>query len=101
MKGRAGSVEKAKQGVSFFMPNTSVAWLEGIGGNPTRHSSVTAVIKKMHDEETKGLGVDPNDKRAYSKNEFMKVLELLRRQPDFDHQIKFSFMTVLAFHLIH
>ena len=56
--GRAGSVEKAKQGVGFFLPNSGVPWIEGVGGNPTRHSSVTAVIKRIQDLETKGLGVD-------------------------------------------
>ena len=45
--GRAGSIDKAKQAVSYFMPNTGVAWMEGIGGNPTRHSSVSNVIKRI------------------------------------------------------
>ena len=62
---RAGSLKKAKQSISWFMPNKNVAWIEGIGGNPTRHSSVNAVIKRVETLETKGLGLDPNDKRPY------------------------------------
>ena len=45
--------------------------------------------------------MDANDKRAYSHEEFMKVLELFREQHDFDHRVKFTLMTVLALHLIH
>jgi hypothetical protein len=32
---RASSLKKAKSGVSIFMPNRHVAWIEGRGGNPT------------------------------------------------------------------
>jgi hypothetical protein len=101
LNGRGKSVEKAKQAVSFFMPNKSVAWMERIGGNPTRHHSVSEAIKKIVALETKGLGVDPNDKRAYSSAEFMKTLELFRTQHDFNHRIKYPFMTLWAYHLIH
>ena len=98
---RAGSLWKAKQGISFFMPNHGVAWIDGVGGNPTRHSSVSAVIRHVEDLEVKGLGVDPNDKRAYREAEFDKVLELFREQPDFNSRMKYPLMTLWACHLIH
>lgn len=66
----ADSLKKYKQAIFWFMPNKNVAWIEGVGGNPTRHVSVTNVIKKVGDLEMKGMGVDPNDKRPYSEAEF-------------------------------
>ena len=98
---RAGSLRKAKNGISWFMPDKGVAWLDGRGGNPTRHSSVYAAIKRVEKLETKGLGVEANDKRAYSQAEFNKLLEILRSQEDFAHRIKYPTMTLWAAHLIH
>jgi hypothetical protein len=37
---RAGSLKKAKQALSWFMPHKGVPWMTGRGGNPTRHSTV-------------------------------------------------------------
>jgi Transcriptional activator of glycolytic enzymes len=83
------------------MPDKGVAWLDGRGGNPTRHSSVYACIKKVEKLETKGLGVKPNDKRAYNQPEYNKVFEIMRSVDDFDHRIKFPTMTLWSTHLIH
>ena len=98
---RGESLKKYKQAISWFMPNKHVAWIEDIGGNPTRHTSVSAVIKKVIDMEMKGMGVAANDKRPYSEVEFFMVLDLFRRKVDFDHQIKYPSMTLWAYHLIH
>ena len=46
------------------------------------HPIVSAVIDAVEDAETKGIGVDPNDKRAYNESEFVKLLELLRAELD-------------------
>ena len=46
------------------MPNKNVAWLEGMGGNPTRHITLNRMIDKVEEMETKGKGVKANDKRA-------------------------------------
>lgn len=99
---RAGSLSKVKQGVSWFMPNKNVPWIEGRGGNPTRHCTVQGVIKKVEEMEARNLGSDANDKRPYSDAEFNKVLEVFRRDfSDFDHKIKYPTMTLWAYHLIH
>ena len=86
------SLRKAKQGISWFMPNKGTAWIDGFGGNPTRHSQVHDVIRSIEAKEVKGLGVSANDKRAYREAEFMKVLELFCEQQDFDHQMKCPLM---------
>ena len=39
---RAESLRKVKSGISFFMVNKGVAWIDGVGGNPTRHPSFGA-----------------------------------------------------------
>ena len=83
------------------MPNKGVAWIEGLGGNPTRHSSIHEAISKVEAMETRGQGAKAKDKRAYQTAEFDKVLELFRLKPDFDHRIKYPLMTLWAYHLIH
>jgi hypothetical protein len=103
---RSSSLMTAKHALSFYMPNKHVPWIEGLGGNsnggnPTRHRSVSEVIKKVKKKECRGQGKPANDKRAYNKAEFYKVLELFRAETDWDHQYKFSTMALLAYHLIH
>lgn len=98
---RASSLRKAKAGVSHFMPNRHADWLEGIGGNPTRHRSVTDLIRRVERKEIRGQGVKANDKRPYRKAEFMKVLDLFRSAPGFDNQCKYPMMTLWSYHLIH
>jgi len=98
---RAGSLEKLKQAASFFMPNKHAAWIEGVGGNPTRHTSLLALIKEVEKKELRGQGLDPNDKRAYSPAEFDMVLKLFRDCDDFEHRLKYPMMTLWAQHLIH
>jgi hypothetical protein len=49
---RAGSLKKAKQALSWFMPHKGVPWMDGRGGNPTRHITVKAAIKKIERIET-------------------------------------------------
>ena len=53
---RAGSLEKCKSGISFYMPNKHVAWVEGRGGNPTRHQSLTELLVKIETMEARGVG---------------------------------------------
>jgi hypothetical protein len=98
---RSGSLKKAKMGISWFMPNKGVPWLEGRGGNPTRHSSVNEVIKRIEALETRGLGASSNDKQAYNNAEFYKVLEIFRCSEDFNNRYKFPMMTIWGSHLIH
>ena len=46
---RSASLLKAKQAISFYMPNKHVPWIDGHGrncGNPTRHRSISEVIKR-------------------------------------------------------
>lgn len=45
----SGSLAEAEQGISHFMPNKHEPWIEGRGGNPTRHSSVTAIMCKAEE----------------------------------------------------
>ena len=92
---RSGSLRKAKQGVSWFMPNKNVAWIEGMGG------SLNKVIDKVEELETKGKGVPPNDKRAYNEREFDFILAKLRSCHDFDTSVKYVTMTLWAYNLIH
>ena len=98
---RSASLAKAKSGVSVFMPNQHVAWIEGRGGNPTLHKMVSQFIKDVIALETKGLGKRSNDKRQYRQVEWNKVLEMLRREPDFDFRWKFACMSLWSYHLIH
>ena len=98
---RAESLRKVKQGVSYFMPNKGSPWIEGHGGNPTKHSSVTAAINAVEAKETKGLGVDPNDKRRYNEAEFLELLRLFRQETDFNCKFKYPMMSLWAGHLIH
>jgi hypothetical protein len=102
---RSNSLLKAKQAISFFMPNKHVPWLDGSnghpsGGNPTRHKSISDLIKKVKKKECRGQGRKANDKRAYSRAEFNKVLELFREQDDWDHQYKYPMMALWAYRLI-
>jgi len=98
---RAASLLKAKHAVSVCMPNRHVKWMEGIGGNPTQHVSITQFIGDVERKETRGLGRKANDKRAYREAEYFKVLELFRSQEDFDHKWKYPMMTLWSHHLIH
>jgi hypothetical protein len=98
---RANSLRKAKSGISFFHPNKHVPWLEGRGGNPTIHPSISQMIKKVEAHEMRGRGVQSNMKRAYSKEEFYKILQILRIQEDFDSSVKYTTMSLWAKHLIH
>ena len=98
---RAESLKKAKSGISYFMVNTGVAWIDGVGGNPTRHPLIKEAIARVEAMETRGQGVKSNTKRMYSTAEWDKVLSLLRDQPDFDHKIKYSLMQLWSYHLIH
>ena len=100
-KERSGSLAKAKHGVSLFMPNRHVAWLEGRGGNPTQHQMVSKLISDIQAKETKGEGKKANDKRPYRQIEFDKLLEILRNKDCFDEKFKFPTMTLWAYHLIH
>jgi hypothetical protein len=81
---RSNSLLKAKQAISFYMPNKHVPWIDGSGpnnpsgGNPTRHMSISALIKKVKKKECRGQGRKANDKGAYSQAEFNKVLDLFR-----------------------
>ena len=101
---RAGSVDKCKSGISFYMPNKHVAWVEGHGGNPTRHRSLTELLAKIETMEARGLGVDGKDMRDYSKDEWYKVLELLDRHEGYDewsHRHKYPTMFLMGYHLAH
>lgn len=75
---RAGSLEKAKSGLSFYHPNKHAPWIEGRGGNPTLHPTLTATIKKVEQFEARGQGVPSNEKRPYTQEEYNKLLEILR-----------------------
>jgi hypothetical protein len=104
---RSNSLLKAKQAISFYMPNKHVPWIDGSGpnnpsgGNPTRHMSISALIKKVKKKECRGQGRKANDKRAYSQAEFNKVLDLFRAEGDWDHRYKYPMMALWAYHLIH
>jgi len=98
---RSSSLCKAKSGVSVFMPNQHLGWIDGRGGNPTIHKMVQQFIKDVVALETKGLGKKPNDKRPYRQAEWDKVLEMLRRDDDFETRWKFTTMSLWAYHLIH
>lgn len=73
---RSASLKKAKHSVSVCMPNRHVKWIEGLGGNPTQHVSVTQFIGEVQRKETCGQGVKANDKRECREVEYFKVLEL-------------------------
>jgi hypothetical protein len=68
----SNSLLKAKQAISFYMPNKHVPWMEGTGGNPgggnpTCHISINVLIKKIKKKECRGQGKKANDKGAYTE----------------------------------
>jgi len=97
---RSASLLKAKSAVSVFMPNQHVAWIDGRGGNPTIHKMVQQLIKDVVAIETKGLGKAPNDKHPCRQVEWNKMLEMLRREPDFENRWLFTTMSLWSYHLI-
>jgi hypothetical protein len=101
LNGRSSSLWKAKSGISVFHPNQHAPWIEGRWGNPTLHKSINELIKKVLQLERRGLGAKANVRRGYSLAEFKKVVELLRRQEDFNHHYKYCTMTLWGKHLIH
>jgi hypothetical protein len=101
LNGRSSPLRKAKSSISAFYPNQHAPWIEGRGGNPTLHKSINQLIKKVSQLETRGLGAKSNVERGYSLVEFKKVVELLRRQEDFNHHYKYVTMTLWGKHLIH
>ena len=101
---RAGSLDKCKSGISFYMPNKHVAWIEGRGGNPTKHRSLTELLTKIETMEARGPGVEGKDVREYSSEEWYKVLELLDRYQGYDewsHRHKYPTMFLMGYHLVH
>jgi hypothetical protein len=94
---RSGSLKKAKGGVSVFMPNRSVKWIEGRGGNPTIHQSLSNLIKKVQKFEVRNQGKAANVKRGYTHAEFKMLIKLLRQAEDFES----TTFTLWQKHLIH
>jgi hypothetical protein len=97
---RSGSLKKAKGGISFFHPNKHVPWVDPHGGNPTQHRSINELIQKVAKAEVRGIGKKANDKRAYTREEFQKKIELFRKQQDFNHHSKYVMITLWCKHLI-
>ena len=73
----ADSLSKAKHGVSVYMPNQHADWINGRGGNTTKHQLVLNIISDIRALETKGKGHKPNDKQPYRQPKFDKMLEIL------------------------
>lgn len=82
------------------VPNKGMAWTNGWGGNPTRHCSVTTATNVVEEKETKGLGVEPSDKRKHNEPEFLKVLKLFREETDFNCKVKHPMMSLWVCHFI-
>jgi hypothetical protein len=59
------------------------------------------MLKKIKMYETRGEGRKSNIKRAYTLQEFEKIVELFRRCADFEHHFKYVTMSLLCKHLIH
>ena len=97
---RAESMKKAKGAISFYLPNKQ-AWIDGVGGNPTIHSSISKLIQKVKKCEVRGIGAKANARRAYTVVEFKKKCELLRREIDWEKRSKYTTITLWAKHLIH
>ena len=100
---RSASLEMRKKAVSFFMPNKS-AWvvtLDGIGyGNPTMSREVNQLIAEVKRFEVRGEGSRSQVKRGFTKVEFRKMLEMLRRENDPRCRFMYHAMTVLQYNLI-
>jgi hypothetical protein len=59
------------------------------------------MLKKVSMYETRGEGRQSNIKRAYTLQEFKKIVKLFRRCADFKHHFKYLTMSLLCKHLIH
>jgi hypothetical protein len=97
---RSGSLKKAKGSISYFHPNKHVPWMEGHGGNPTQHRSISELVLKVKKYETRGQGKKANDKRPYTREEFRKKVEIFRSHDNWNHHSKYVMMTLWCKHLI-
>lgn len=78
------SLRRHKSSISHCMPNRHAPWIDGRSGNPTRHQSITTAPEQLERLETAGRGVAPNDKRPHRDAECSLVLELLRKEREFE-----------------
>jgi hypothetical protein len=96
---RHTTLQQAKKGISFFMPNNLPSWCNG-QGNPTKDASVLGVISDVKKSECRREGVPSNAKRPLRELEFRKTNQLLRKEKGWVHQYKYPAMTLWQYHLI-
>ena len=98
---RCSSLSQMKKAVSFYMPNKIAAWnaLAKVG-NPTKSKEVNDVIKSVTRFETQGRGKPSQARRAATKQEIAKTIELCLDKGDIKHQAKYSCMNRFQWALI-
>jgi hypothetical protein len=96
---RAESLYYSKKALSLFMPYKNAPWVNG-RGNPTRSEPVNAMIKEVKKFEVRGQGAPSNAKRPLKLTKFWKNQELLRKEDDWNHKMKYPMMCLWQWHLI-
>ncbi|KAL7540543.1 hypothetical protein ACHAWF_008540 [Thalassiosira exigua] len=96
---RWNTLDFQKKSFSYFMPNKKPEWCEG-RGNPTKAEVVHKLMRHVKKLEVRGLGAPSRAKRPMSREEFVTELELLKKQPDWNHRVKYVTMCLWQYHLI-
>ena len=81
------------------MPNNKQQWCEG-KGNPTKAEVVHKLLRHIKQLEVRGLGEPSRVKRPMTRDEFLIELLLLKKQSDWNHQVKYPTMCLWQYHLI-
>jgi hypothetical protein len=99
--GRASSLEYYKKAISHFMPNKLMAWnVISQVGNPTRSTEVNSLIKAVRKKEVRKQGKPSSADRAFEKNEFDEVINILESSPDAKRRYMYPAMFKFQFHFI-
>ena len=101
---RANTVEQAKKGISYFMPNQHIPWnVDTKQGNPTRCPAVHRLVAEVKKAEVRKQGRPSCAKRDMSKAEFKLTLLLSESGTlgrSINRQMKLPSMLKLQFHII-
>lgn len=96
---RSNTLEFAKKAVSFFMPNRTPAWVDGVG-NPTKSKLINNLLKEVKALESRQEAVMDKSMRPLTEAEFRRTLQLFHAQKDWRTKFKFTTMLVMQYHLM-
>lgn len=101
---RASHLDQLKKGISYFMPHNSPHWIDGRGGNPTKHNMHRKLIEAVKLCEVRKEGSESKVKRALTMPEFEREIKMLRAHgelnEDYNYRVKYVAMALWQYHLI-